>query len=355
MVKISSTETTLKREQLRERLTNHPVEPVYVLFGPETYLRDLAARTITERSFAEGDFRDFNDAEFSVGDSDTLQNALAAAEQLPMMARRRVVRITDVRISATGARDTLNEAHEAALLKYLKRPSESTVLIFVADELNGNRRISKILKENSVAVEFTHLSDNELARWARDKIRDAGSDIDERSLRILVSLVGPNVRRLTTEVQKLATAALPERRITTDLVESLVVHSRETSNFELTDHLIAGRSSKALESLKKILDDGAEPLALLGLIASNFRRLLAAKSLMAAGAERTEVAATAKMQYQALENFLAAARRSDERKLSRAIARIAETDLSIKTSAAGGGALGSRMQIEILVCELALL
>ena len=343
----------LSREQLREQLIKHVIAPVYVLYGPETYLRDLAARTITERSFEDGDFRDFNDTEFSLADTDSLQNALAAAEQLPMMARRRVVRITDVRVPATSTRDTLKEEHDAALLRYLKRPSESTVLIFVADELNGNRRISKILKENSVAVEFAPLLDEDLERWARDRVRDAGSDIDERSLQLLVALVGPDVRRLTNEVQKLSAAALPDRKISSELIESLVISSRETSNFDLTDHLVAGRKARALESLKKILDDGAEPVMLIGLIASNYRRMLAAKSLMNAGADRPAVASAARTPPHSLESFLSAARRADEHKLARALERISAADLSIKTSVAGGGPLGSRMQVEMLVCELA--
>lgn len=345
---------TLTRDQLREQLKSKTIAPVYVLFGPETFLRDLAARTITNFSFGEGDFRDFNDTEFSVADADTLQNALAAAEQLPMMAQRRVVRITDVRVSAVQTRDTLKEEHEGALLRYLERPPESTVLIFVADELNGNRKISKLLKEHSVAVEFAPLHDGDLAKWAREKLRDVGSDLDERSLQTLVSMVGPDVRRLTNEVNKLAAAALPDKKITLDLVESLVINSRESSNFELTDHLIAGRKARALEALKKILDDGAEPLALLGLIASNYRRMLASKNLMAAGADRSEVASAAKMQYQLLESFLSAARRADAGKLARSVKRIADTDLAIKTSV-GGGSQGARMQLEMLVCELSTL
>jgi DNA polymerase-3 subunit delta len=252
-------------------------------------------------------------------------------------------------------RDTLKEEHEAALLRYLERPSDSTVLIFVADELNGNRKISKVLKQHAVAVEFAPLRDEDLGKWAREKVRDAGSDIDESSLHALVSLVGPDVRRLTNEVNKLAAAALPDKKIGIELIESLVMHSRETSNFDLTDHLVAGRKVKALESLRKILDDGAEPLALLGLIASNYRRMLAAKSLMAEGADRSEVASAAKMQYQLLESFLSAARRADAHRLAKSIRRIADTDLAIKTSIGGGGPQGARMQIEMLVCELSAL
>src|SRR5438105_14668916 len=109
----------LSRDDLRNLLKRRETAPVYVLYGPETYLRDLAAKTITEFSFAEGDFRDFNETHFSLNREESLQQALAAAEQLPMMASRRVVRITDGKISASGFRDTVREEHEKALAAYL--------------------------------------------------------------------------------------------------------------------------------------------------------------------------------------------------------------------------------------------
>ena len=53
------------------------------------------------------------------------------------------------------------------------------------------------------------------------------------------------------------------------------------------------------------------------------------------------------------EEFLAAARRSDASQLVRSIERIAAADLAIKTSLGGGGTQGSRLQLEMLICELA--
>ncbi|HTK38895.1 MAG TPA: hypothetical protein VL325_10420, partial [Pyrinomonadaceae bacterium] len=94
---------------MRNQLKRREIAPVYVLFGAETFLRDLAAKTIADFSFGEGDFRDFNDTTFSLSSADDLPRALAAAAQLPMMATRRVVRITDVRISASGRLDTIKE------------------------------------------------------------------------------------------------------------------------------------------------------------------------------------------------------------------------------------------------------
>ncbi len=343
----------LSREHLRNQLRRREIAPVYVLFGPETYLRDLAVKAITDFAFAEGDFRDFNETTFSLDGEDNLQRALAAAEQLPMMATRRVVRVDNVRVSATGFRDTITEAHEPTLTTYLASPSPSSVLIFVADELNGVRRMGKFLREKTTAVEFARLDDRQFSDWARKEITAAGAEIDEATMRIFLSRVGSDVRRLSNEIKKLAAAALPGTVITSELVNSLVPNSSELSNFDLTDHLVAGRKSLALKTLQKILDDGAEPLALLGLISYNFRRLLIAKDMMERSALRPEIASAVKLYGRGQDEFLGAARRADHSKLGRAIESIAKTDLAIKTSIGGSGPAGARAQIEILVCDLA--
>lgn len=343
----------LSREQLRAQLRKRHIAPVYVLYGAETYLRDIAAKTIADLSFAKGDFRDFNDDIFSLNTPDNIRSALAAADQLPMMAQRRVVRITDVRIGATSNKDTLKEDQLETVAGYLENPSPSSVVIFVADELNGTRKVGKLLKEKSVAVEFAQLDDAELTKWARGKLEENGSQIDDRTLRHLIAMIGSDVRRLTIEIEKLSTAALPDKVIDVDLVDSLVANVREIRNFDLTDNLVAGNKAKALKILSKILNDGAEPLMLLGLLSYNYRRLLMVKEMMERGIDRSEVARVMKLRYSDQETFLAIARRSSLDKLKKAVISLAETDLAIKTSIGGSGPKASRMQIEKLICELA--
>jgi DNA polymerase-3 subunit delta len=178
-----------------------------------------------------------------------------------------------VKISATAAKDNLKEDYEEILTAYLKRPAETSVVIFVADELDKRRRMAKLLIENSVAVEFAALEENDLRRWIQDKVKEQNADIDDKAVNHLIGLIGSDARKITGEIEKLAVAALPDKLITYELIESLVPNSREMSNFDLTDHLIAKNKTRALHTLKKILDDGAEPLMLLGLIANNFHRL----------------------------------------------------------------------------------
>lgn len=346
---------SLTREDLRAQLRRREIAPVYLLFGPETHLRDLAAKTIRDFSFGPGDLRDFNESYFSLNTEGNLRRGLAAAEQLPMMASKRVITVTDIKISASGFRDTITEDDEAVLNGYLTNPSPDAVVIFVADELNGNRKMAKLLKAKTVAVEFTPLDDRGLTDWARDKARDAGAEIDEATLRYLIARVGSDVHRVTNEVNKLAAASLPEKRITVELIDALVPNTREITNFALTEHLVAGRKAKALSTLEKILDDGAEPLALLGLISYNYRRLLMAKDMMDRGVDRREVASVVKLRYSDQEPFLATARRASRESLVSAIKSLATTDVAIKTSIGGSGPAGARLQIEKLVCELALI
>ena len=343
----------LTREQLREQLRRREIAPVYVLYGAETYLRDVAAKTIADLSFGKEDFRDFNDDVFSLNTPDNIKNALAAADQLPMMAQRRVVKITEVRVTASANKDTLKEDQFDALASYLANPSPNSVVIFVADELNRSRRVGKLLSEKSVSVEFTPLEDAELVKWANSKLDELGSQMDDRTIRHLIGTIGPDVRRLTIEIGKLSTAALPDKVINIDLVDSLVANVREIPNFDLTDNLVAGNKAKALKILSKILNDGAEPMMLLGLLSYNYRRLLMVKDMMERGVDRSEVSRVMKLRYNDQEAFLAAARRANLDQLKKAVVALAETDLAIKTSIGGPGPKGSRLQLEMLVCKLA--
>ena len=328
----------LTREDLRNQLKKGEIAPLYLLFGAEKYLRNLAAKAITEKVLHDSPLREFNETEVSLNDTEFL-HAISSAEQLPMISSRRIVKITEI--------NKLKEADEDSLARYVARPAEFSVVIFVADELDKRRRFAKTLLDTCVSVEFANLSDMELLAWAKGKLKELNAQADEKALHQLVALVGNNVLKLTNEIEKLVTAALPDSLITYELVEKLVPNSRELSNFELTDYLLNKNRVRALQILNKILNDGAEPLMLLGLIANNFRRLFLAKELMRQGIDRKEVARTINLPYHKQEDFLATARRADTDKLAWSLKRIAEADLAIKTSKAT-----PRMQIEMLVAEL---
>ncbi len=331
--------SALSPNELARFLKQGRIDPLYLLHGAEDYLRDTAACTIADAAMHGAALREFNEASYSLSNVD-VQQAIAAAEQLPMMAARRIVRISNFA--------KLREADEGALLRYLQNPSPSSVVIFIADDLDKRRKLSKTMLDKCTSVEFAPLADGELATWARSRLKQLKAETDERTLRQIIALVGSSVRQLANELDKLATAALPGGHITMESVDALVGRSRELSNFELTDHLITRNRRRALETLRRLLDDGAEPVMLVGLIASNYHRLALAKELMSRGATKEEVFRLVQMPYSKREEFLATARRTDSAYFAQRLRRIAAADLAIKTSQAT-----PRLQLEMLICELA--
>jgi DNA polymerase-3 subunit delta len=328
----------LSRTEL-DRSLREGLRPLYLLLGSEVYLRRVAAQTITEAALSRTLLREFNESAFSLL-SDPVQSAIAAADQLPMMSDTRVVRIRDF------AR--LREADEDTLIRYLNNPAPTTVMIFIADELDKRKKSSKVLLDTCTVVEFGPLKDAEAKAWAKTRLKELKVSADDQVLTELIRLVGTDVQTLFNELDKLASAAASSgSRITLDLIDDLIGRSRELSNFELGDHLLAGNRKKALETLHRLLEDGAEPVMLVGLIAGNYHRLALGKHLLTRGG-REEVFRNISLPPFKRDSYISTLQRSSAEKIARGIQLTAATDLAIKTSQAT-----PRLQLELLVCELA--
>jgi DNA polymerase-3 subunit delta len=320
-----------------DRSLREEVRPLYLLLGPESYLRQVAVQAITDTALSSSFLREFSESSFSLL-TDPVKSAIIAAEEKPMMGMR-VVRIRNF--------GKLREADEDILIHYLTNPMPTTVMIFSADEIDKRKKSSKVLLEVCTIVEFPPLRDAEAKAWAKSRLKELKVSADDQVLSELIRLIGTDVQTLANELEKLASAAAPINRITLDLVDELIGRSRELSNFELGDHLLAGNRKKALETLHRLLEDGAEPVMLVGLIAGNYHRLALGKHLLARGG-REEVFRNIALPPFKRDSYISTLQRSTAAKIARGIQLTAATDLAIKTSQAT-----PRLQLEMLVCELA--
>ena len=328
----------VSRPELERSLKEGRLSPLYLLVGCERYLRDCAARAIIDAALSGTLLREFNESAFSLLTS-SAHEPIAAANQLPMMSTRRVVRITDFA--------KLREADEDVLIRYLTNPAEFSVVIFNAEDLDKRKKLTKALLDNCQVVEFPALKDGEARAGAKSRLQELKIACEEQALSEIVTLVGTDVQTLNSELDKLASAAVHTGRISSEMVDDLIGRSRELSNFELGDHLVARNRKRALETLHRLLEGGAEPVMLIGLIAGNYRRLALAKDALTRGS-RDDVFRVVPMPFFKRDDFLNSLQRSEPAKIAHGIKLIAAADLAIKTSLAT-----PRLQLEMLVCELA--
>lgn len=344
MKKANSQDAVKSQSDFDRKLKNGQIAPVYLFEGSERHLRDQALKRLAEVA-VDASVRDFNYAVISVSQGD-LDEALAMAKQYPMISQRRMIVVTGF--------EAISDDDQLELLKtYLKNPVETSVLVFVSDGLDNRRNISTMLRKGSEVVSFDSLDErNGAPNWIRDYVTRAGCSIDQASAAYLVAMVGVDLMRLSNELEKLIAFVGDKGRITQDEIDELVRHSREHSNFELTDAVVEGNRKKALNLLHRIFDNASESpqslsLMILGAIASNYRKMLGAKELMKQNAPNSEVARIVGLPPFKVGQFNEQVRRVETSQILKGIQRIAATDVALKTSMAT-----PRMLLEVLICEL---
>ena len=344
MKKTGSGDSLKSQSEFYRKLQSGQIAPLYLFEGAEKYLRDQALKKLLDASVDES-VRDFNFATISVAQGN-LDDALALARQFPMISARRVVVVR-------GFEAISDDKQLEALKDYLRAPADTTSLVFVSDALDNRRNIATMLRKTCEVVSFDPLDEREAApQWIRDYVSRAGCFIEPQAAAYLVGMVGVELMRLSTELDKLINYVGEKGRIGNPEIDELVLNSREHSNFELTDAILDGDRRRALNLLDRIYANTPErpetlSLLILGAIASNYRKTLAAKELMRQNAPNAEVAKAVGMPPFAVTRFNERVRKMDTERILRGIARIAETDVALKTSLAT-----PRLQIEVLVCEL---
>ena len=110
-------------------------------------------------------------------------------------------------------------------------------------------------------------------------MKQEGRRIDPEATESLVARVGPGLRQLSLELEKLFAFAGPEATITRADVEATVSRQSESTIFMLVDAIGEQRAGRALAHLDDILREEAAPYVLF-MIARQFRILLRASVLL---------------------------------------------------------------------------
>jgi DNA polymerase-3 subunit delta len=332
-------------EKLRQQLKTGNIQPFYLFFGEETFLQEIAVEAIRKKILKDSQ-REFNETILDL-DKCSLEDVLLSTRELPFSSERRIVIVKNIRISSNATKDTIKEQDEPVLLKIFDSEPTS-VTIFIAEEFDKRRKIAKIFLEKALVVEFAKLQGEELTSWIKKRFSELDVSIETQALKQLIEFVGNSLRELNLECEKLAIAAQSQNRIvTTQLLNQLVPDYKIPETFELANHMLEKDAIKTLYTLKKLLNEGTEPLMLLGLIASTFRKILIIKEMMKNGVDRSKIISVVKIPYSKQEEFFRVARRTNTESLLYILKRINKADIAMKTSETT-----PKIQLEMLILEL---
>jgi DNA polymerase-3 subunit delta len=336
----------LSSDTLLRQIKERQVHPLYLFLGEETYLQRRAVDALRET--IDEACRSFNVSVFTIGSDSgsgsktTAAHAVDAANQLPMMAFRRLVIVREF--------DKIKEDEYELVLDYLKRPAATTTVVFQAVSADQRRKLTTALMKSCTVVSFAPLRDDEARRWVDRYVQDNQRRIEPRAVERLVALAGNALSRLVNELEKL-TAFAGEEVITEAAVLDLVARSREHTSWELWDAIIRRDGRRAMRLIKRLLDDGdtGAPLLVLGALAGLYRRMLVGKEALDRAAGFDEFSRAINQWGPNATAWKTRLSRTPRAEIVNGLRRIAQVDNAIKNAEAT-----PRLQMEFLVAELLL-
>jgi DNA polymerase III subunit delta len=323
--------------ELLARIGRGEIAPLYVLHGPERYLRELVVAAL--KTAVVGGGPDLG-VDLLTAREAGAPGILTAARTLPMLVARRLVIVREI--------EGLSAADLDALVPYARSPNPTTCLVLVGEKADQRYRFFAEAARAGVVARFEALAPREIVPWLRGEARALGVAIEEHAASLLVEALGRDLGELRAALERLALYVDEERAtIRAEDVEEAVVFTRSRSVFELCDAVGRRDTSAALVVVHRMIGDRENAHGMLAMLARHLRQLWIARELRGAGAAPAAIAAEVGVPPFVAAKLLEQAACFPEEALARAHRALAEADRRLKWSR-----LADQPILERLVLEL---
>ena len=284
---------------------------VYLLEGEDAFFRNSAVETLkkafcTEPSLNAATF----DGTFDAGD------VLASLNAFPLLSENRLTILKEFYPTAAVLKGGFKE--------FLEHPPTSSILI-VSDE----KPCDALKKFPSVQVVSCAKGDVPLlAKWIKATASAEDVTISDTVARNVAEYCLSDMTRIKTETEKLVAYVKKGGEITQETVDLLVNRDAEYKIYEMTEHIAAKRTDKALAIIKDMLEKGETPQKILSSFYNYFRRLL---FVAISDKSNAETATLLGIKEYAVKKTKEQAAAFKVRSLKKAVDRLADADFKIKS------------------------
>ena len=221
-------------QQVLINLQNQNYAPIYFLQGEEPYYIDLITHYIAKHVLSEAE-KSFN-LTIVYGKEQTMSQILTHARRYPVAAERQVVIVKE----AQDLQDLRQEQGQKLLCSYIKAPNPATLLVFAHKHKTLDKRtaLSKMLAQHMVLMHARKLYDSQLPVWIAHYVQEKGIMITQKASMMLQEVVGNDLNRLASELNKVCLNLKPGSEISDTAIQTYVGISKQFNIFELQRALI---------------------------------------------------------------------------------------------------------------------
>lgn len=331
---------------------------IYLFHGDEPFEKSEQIAALKTGVSADPSLIDLNFTELdgrSIGRGELQHHC----DVLPFLGDYRLVVVSDLLTKLAGSKTQEGKGSAASaefvdwLCGYLPTVPESTHLVLnESKKLPARHRVVKTINDLGAGAEVRLFSEPEikggkLGQWVERRAKQKGAKLVAGVAFDLANFIGPDLRLIDSELEKLQTYA-GDRPISKEDVKLLVPYAQEASIFDMVDALGHRQTQNAFKLLARLRNEGAHPLYLLTMIVRQYRILLKVKDLGEQGHTKESIAGMIKLHPFPTAKAMAQARRYSSAQLASIYDRLLETDVAVKT-----GKMEANLALDLLVVELA--
>jgi len=294
----------------------------YYLVGREKLFHDQLIRALTEKLLPDRASRDLN-LTILYGTENSQQEMLSAVFSYPMLAQWKLVVVRGF--------DKLKLADEAALIKYLEHPQQTTCLVLSAEE-SGRSAFYKKLQQLAVTIPCKPIPEYKLGDWIAGEVKARGRSMEPQAIQMLIDHVGSSLLNLKQELDKILDYKQDAGVITMSDIETITGISGEANIFALQKALAVRRMARSLTIVHRLMESGFDINSINSVLFAFFRKVLIAASLRRRGKNQRQIMDAMHLrEFQAKEIFKAL-ERFDYRQCRSVIRMLQDLDIQSKSS-----------------------
>lgn len=274
--------------EIKQKVKKGQFSPIYLLYGTESFFIQDIKKLITEAILPGADIDNLSTYDL---DEIPIQEVIADAETYPLFGEKKLIIAHNPSFLKAKPSKVPFEHDLERMQLYLENPVDYSTIVFVAEyeKIDERKKVTKAIKKNAAVALCSPIKEQELSKWIKTIAADHQITIDPDAFDVIEGELEANLYLLQNEMKKFALYVGEGGRVSKDDAEMLISHTLNNSSLRLVDAVIARDIRKAFAIYRDLLKMREEPIAMVALLAYQFRTLLRVKFLKQKGYSQAQM------------------------------------------------------------------
>lgn len=317
---------------LNEHIKNQAFKNVYLIYGPEDYLRRQYRDKLKNAILPEGDTMNYN---YYEGKGIDVNEVIAMAETLPFFADHRLIILENTGFFASAC---------DPMVAYVKQIPEATIMIFVEENVDKRNKLFKAVTAAGYAANMASPDQETLIKWVAGMLKNDGRKITRGDVLLFLSIIDMDMENIRQELEKLVCYTMGRDVVTADDIHAVCSVHTENKIFEMINAIAAKNLKDAMVLYNDLLTLKEPPMRILYLIARQFNVLLQIRELSGQGFPSNIIAERTAMKEFIVRKNLGLARRFTVAELRAAVEFCTQMEEDVKT-----GRMQDQIAVELVI------